>query len=35
MIKTTLGIPDPAEIAEVDAFGPNSETLQHDGMQWW
>jgi hypothetical protein len=28
-------ISDPAEIAEVDNFGPNPETPQHDDMQRW
>jgi hypothetical protein len=35
MIKMTPEIPDPAEIAEVDAFGRDPETPQHDGMQRW
>jgi hypothetical protein len=26
---------DPAEIAEVNEFGQNPETPQHDGVQRW
>jgi hypothetical protein len=35
VIKTTPRIPDPAEIAEVDGFGRDPETPQHEGMQRW
>jgi hypothetical protein len=35
MIKMTPRIPDPAEIEEVDGFGQDLETLQHDSMQRW
>jgi hypothetical protein len=31
----TSGIPDLAEIVEVDNVGRNPETPQHDGMQRW
>jgi hypothetical protein len=31
----TPGISNPAKIAEVDGFGQDSETPQHDGVQWW
>jgi hypothetical protein len=31
----TFGIPDPAEIAEVDGAGWNLKTPQHDGVQRW
>jgi hypothetical protein len=31
----TFGIPDLAEIAEVDGVGPNLETPQHNDVQWW
>jgi hypothetical protein len=35
MITMTPGISDPAEIAEVDSFERDLETLQHDDMQRW
>jgi hypothetical protein len=35
VITTTPGIPDPADIVEVDGFRPISKTPQHDGMQRW
>jgi hypothetical protein len=35
VIKTIPGIPDPAKIMEVDGFGQDSETPQHDDMQRW
>jgi hypothetical protein len=35
VITMTSGICNPAKIVEVDGIGPNPETPQHDGMQWW
>jgi hypothetical protein len=35
VITMTPGIPDPAEIAEVDDVGWNPETPQHDDVQRW
>jgi hypothetical protein len=35
VIKTTPKIFDPAKMAEVDGFGPDPETPQHDGVQRW
>jgi hypothetical protein len=35
VIMMTSGIPDPAEIAEVDDVEPNSETPKDDGVQRW
>jgi hypothetical protein len=35
VIKMTPGIPDPAEIAEVDGYKQDPETPQHDGVQRW
>jgi hypothetical protein len=31
----TPRIPDPTEIAEVDGFGRDPKTPQHDGVQRW
>jgi hypothetical protein len=35
VIMMTSGIPDLAEIEEVDDVVPNPETPQHDGVQRW
>jgi hypothetical protein len=32
VIKTIPRIPDPAEIVEVDGFGQDMKTPQHDGV---
>jgi hypothetical protein len=32
VIKTSPGIPDPAKIVEVDGFGRDPKTTQHDSV---
>jgi hypothetical protein len=35
IINDNLQNSDPAEIVEVDLFGPDLENPQHDGVQRW